>query len=126
MKSLIQSLGAASLLLGTAVHLPAEEPVPKTPAPKPPEAPILKGGGEVRQLTPEERKQRNQLIWERYDQRVKDLQAKKTAGTLTEDEAKQLERMERATELRRQKQTQGAKPEAKPAPAPKPVAPPTQ
>lgn len=52
-------------------------------------------------LTPEQREARRKEMRERLDQRLTDLRKKKTDGTITETEQKQLDRLETAAKNRR-------------------------
>ena len=82
------------------------------------------------QQTPEQREAQRKQMRERMDKRLADLQKKKTDGTITEQETKQLERLEQMK--KRQEQgggPQGAQPrrrpqgDKQPAPPDKPAAP---
>lgn len=95
MKHILQSLLAASLLLGAAAPLHAEDQ-PETPKPAP------KGEGKRRaerpKLTAEERAARMAKAKERAESRLKALKEKQAAGTLTDEESKQLERLTKRLE----------------------------
>lgn len=95
MKHILQSLLAASLVLGAAAPLHAEDQ---------PEAskPARKGEGRKRaerpKLTAEERAARLAKAKEKAEARLKALKEKQAAGTLTDQEAKQLERLSKRLE----------------------------
>ena len=80
------------------------------------------------QQTPEQREAQRKQMRARMDKRLADLEKKKADGTLTEDETKQLERLEQMKKRQDQGGPQGAQPRRrppgdKPAPADKPAAP---
>ena len=79
-------------------------------------------------LTPEEREAQRKQIRERMEKRLADLHKKKADGTLTEQETKQLERLEQMKKRQEQGGTPGAAPRRRPqvdktAPPDKPAAP---
>ena len=81
------------------------------------------------QLTPEQREAQRKQMRERMDKRLADLQKKKTDGTITEQETKQLERLEQMKKRQEQGGPQGAQPrrrpqgDKQPAPPDKPASP---
>ena len=80
------------------------------------------------QLTPEQREAQRKQVRERMEKRLADLHKKKTDGTITEQETKQLERLEQVKKRQEQGGAQGAQPRRrpqgdKPAPPDKPASP---
>ena len=106
-------MGLASLMLiGTAGIRAAEN---KESAPKPPageQADRKKPAPE--NLTPEERAKRRKEAIEKRDARLKELRAKKEAGTLNDTEKRQLERLEKQGERAKRAKEDGAKPAKRP------------
>ena len=86
---------AAVAFFGAPLGLRAEDPATKDKV----------EDSRVRQrrpnLTPEQREARRKEMRERLDQRLTDLRKKKSDGTLTETEQKQLDRLETADKNRR-------------------------
>lgn len=95
MKHILQSLLAASLLIGAAAPLRAEDQPEKT-------KPAQKGEGKKRaerpKLTPEERAARAAKAKEKAEAKLKELKEKQAAGKLTDEETKQLERLTKRLE----------------------------
>lgn len=83
-------------------------------ATKPPAAPTEKRKPSREQLTPEEQEKRRKEAIEKRDKRIKDLRAKKEAGTLTETEKRQLERLEKQGDRAKRVKEEGNKPEKRP------------
>lgn len=115
MKTLMQ-FGLAGLILLSASLLRAED-TPSTPSTEGRKVETVdkdkrRARSEKEKLTPEERK----AAREKAQARLKDLKAKKEAGTLTDTEKKQLERIEQRQKERgdgpaRRKKKESAKPE---------------
>ncbi len=95
MKHILQSLLTAGLLLGAAAPIHAEDQPEKA-------KPAEKGEGKKRaerpKLTPEERAKRAAKAKEKAEARLKELKEKQAAGKLTDEEAKQLERLTKRLE----------------------------
>ena len=103
MKHILQSLLTAGLLLGAASPLRAGDQPEK---PKSAEKGEGKKRAERPKLTPEERAKRAAKAKEKAEARLKELKEKQAAGKLTNEEAKQLERLTKRLE-------RAAKPDAK-------------
>jgi len=94
MKISIPSL-LASVLLIASPALRAAETAPAPATPPAVTAPAPRPAAE--NLTPEERTKRRKEAAEKRDAKLKDLRDKKTAGTLSDTEKTQLERLEKQT-----------------------------
>jgi hypothetical protein len=121
MSIIIRLILAAGVLFGTAAALRGEDEKPAASAEgkakRPGREEALKRREAARKVSPQERRERSQQMWERYEGRMKELQTKKTAGTLTDAEGKQLERMEQVAVRRKAaSEKEEAKPESKPEP----------
>jgi len=95
MKRILTALLASSFLFGATTGLRAEE---KAEKPKTTEKGEGKRRAERPKLTPEERAKRAAKAKERAEARLKELKEKQAAGKLTDEEAKQLERLTKRLE----------------------------
>lgn len=95
MKHILQSLLAASLLAGAAAPLHAED---QPEVAKPAQAGEGRKRAERPKLTAEERAARVAKAKEKAAARLKALKEKQAAGKLTDEEAKQLERLSKRLE----------------------------
>lgn len=116
MKSLLRSLLISGLLLGGAAAVRAEDTASdaakKTHGVAKDE--VKKKREEAASLTPEEKAAKRKEAQEKRAAKLKELQSKKVAGTLSDKEAKQLERLEKAPGQRaRPSKKSEAKSEAK-------------
>ncbi len=104
-------IALASLFMLGSVGLRAAEG--DAPATKPaPTEEKRKPGNE--NLTPEEREKRRKEAIEKRDARLKELRAKKEAGTLNDAEKLQLERLEKQGNRAKRSKEDGAKPAKRP------------
>ncbi len=95
MKHILTALLATGLLLGGTTGLRAED---QTEKPKSGEKGEGKRRAERPKLTPEERAKRAAKAKERAEAKLKELKEKQAAGKLTDEEAKQLERLTKRLE----------------------------
>jgi hypothetical protein len=106
MKTFVRSLCVAGLLLGGVAVSRADD----SAATKKEAAPAAG----AQQLTPEQRAAKRKELQAKFEAQLKELRAKKAAGTLTEAETKRLEGLEKREA--RQKQQAEAKAKADAAP----------
>ena len=104
-------IALASLFMLGSVGLRAAEG--DAPANKPP-ARTEKGKPSDEKLTPEERAKRRKEAIEKRDAILKELRAKKEAGTLNDTEKRQLERLEKQGDRAKRAKEDGAKPAKRP------------
>lgn len=111
-------IALSSILLLGASGLRAEEAKPDEKGGRPASAEKRRQNQE--KLTPEEREKRRKEAVEKRDARLKELRAKKEAGTLNDVEKKQLERLEQQAErAKRAKERTAGSDGANPAKRPK-------
>jgi hypothetical protein len=91
MKTWIRYVLAGALMLSAAALRAEDAAAPKTDTAKPAVEKPHGGKAEREKLTPEQRKEAR----EKAQAKLKELQAKKDAGTLSEAEKKQLARLEK-------------------------------
>lgn len=104
-------IALASLFMLGSVGLRAAEG--DAPAKKPAATAEKRKPGQEN-LTPEEREKRRKEALEKRDARLKELRAKKEAGTLNDNEKRQLERLEKQGDRAKRAKEEGSKPTRRP------------
>ena len=98
MKNLFRWMTMAAVLAGGFTFAADEKPAAEEGQAKKAERARKGPGEEGATLTPEERKKRRAEMAEKREAKLKELKAKKAAGTLTDKEQRMLDRLEKSGE----------------------------